>query len=70
MSERKRIAILGSTGSVGTQAIDVVRRNPDRFRVSAIAAAMMSTTAPHGGSRCATCTSAEAITSAPPVLRS
>jgi 1-deoxy-D-xylulose-5-phosphate reductoisomerase len=30
--------ILGSTGSIGTQAIDVVRRNPDRFRVVGIAA--------------------------------
>jgi 1-deoxy-D-xylulose-5-phosphate reductoisomerase len=33
------IVILGSTGSVGTQAIDVVLRNPDRFRVTAISAA-------------------------------
>ncbi|MDS1272497.1 1-deoxy-D-xylulose-5-phosphate reductoisomerase [Lipingzhangella sp. LS1_29] len=30
--------ILGSTGSVGTQAVDIVRRNPDRFRVVALAA--------------------------------
>jgi 1-deoxy-D-xylulose-5-phosphate reductoisomerase len=30
--------ILGSTGSIGTQAIDVIRRNPDRFQVEAIAA--------------------------------
>ncbi len=27
------IVLLGSTGSVGTQALDVVRANPDRFRV-------------------------------------
>ncbi|WP_329174142.1 1-deoxy-D-xylulose-5-phosphate reductoisomerase [Streptomyces sp. NBC_01477] len=33
------IVILGSTGSIGTQAIDVVLRNPDRFRVTAISAA-------------------------------
>ncbi|WP_405588605.1 1-deoxy-D-xylulose-5-phosphate reductoisomerase [Streptomyces sp. NBC_01190] len=33
------IVILGSTGSVGTQAIDVVLRNPDRFQVVAISAA-------------------------------
>jgi 1-deoxy-D-xylulose-5-phosphate reductoisomerase len=33
------IVILGSTGSIGTQAIDVVLRNPDRFRVVAISAA-------------------------------
>jgi len=30
--------ILGSTGSIGTQALDVVRRNRDRFAVSALAA--------------------------------
>ena len=29
----RSLAILGSTGSIGTQALDVVRRNPDRFRV-------------------------------------
>ena len=33
------VVLLGSTGSVGTQAVDVVRRNPDRFRVVALAAA-------------------------------
>ncbi|TVL94393.1 1-deoxy-D-xylulose-5-phosphate reductoisomerase [Streptomyces sp. SAJ15] len=33
------IVILGSTGSIGTQAIDVVLRNPDRFRVTALSAA-------------------------------
>lgn len=32
----KRIAILGSTGSIGTQALDVVRRHPDRFTVTAL----------------------------------
>lgn len=30
--------ILGSTGSIGTQALDVVRRNLDRFRVVALSA--------------------------------
>ena len=30
--------ILGSTGSVGTQALDVVRRNPDRFKVVGLSA--------------------------------
>jgi 1-deoxy-D-xylulose-5-phosphate reductoisomerase len=30
--------ILGSTGSIGTQALDLVRRNPGRFRVVALAA--------------------------------
>jgi 1-deoxy-D-xylulose-5-phosphate reductoisomerase len=33
-----RIAILGSTGSVGTQALDVVRAHRDRFEVVALAA--------------------------------
>ncbi|HEX4788214.1 MAG TPA: 1-deoxy-D-xylulose-5-phosphate reductoisomerase [Actinospica sp.] len=37
-SSPRRIVILGSTGSIGTQAIDVVRRNPDRFSVVALAA--------------------------------
>ncbi|WP_174255963.1 1-deoxy-D-xylulose-5-phosphate reductoisomerase [Phytoactinopolyspora mesophila] len=32
------VIILGSTGSIGTQAIDVIKRNPDRFRVSGLAA--------------------------------
>lgn len=35
---RRDVVLLGSTGSIGTQVIDVVRRNPDRFRVVAIAA--------------------------------
>ncbi|POM24487.1 1-deoxy-D-xylulose 5-phosphate reductoisomerase [Actinomadura rubteroloni] len=32
------VVVLGSTGSIGTQALDVIRRNPDRFRVVALAA--------------------------------
>jgi len=32
------IVILGSTGSIGTQALDLVRANPDRFRVVGITA--------------------------------
>jgi 1-deoxy-D-xylulose-5-phosphate reductoisomerase len=35
---RRDITLLGCTGSIGTQAIDVVRRNPDRFRVISLAA--------------------------------
>ena len=35
---RRRVVILGSTGSIGTQAIDVVRANPDRFEVVGLAA--------------------------------
>ncbi len=38
MSTRRDVVILGSTGSIGTQALDVVRRNPGRFRVVALAA--------------------------------
>ena len=34
----REIVLLGSTGSIGTQAIDIVRRNPDRFRVVALGA--------------------------------
>jgi 1-deoxy-D-xylulose-5-phosphate reductoisomerase len=34
----KNVAILGSTGSIGTQALDVIGRHPDRFRVVALAA--------------------------------
>jgi 1-deoxy-D-xylulose-5-phosphate reductoisomerase len=33
----RRVVILGSTGSVGTQALDVVRRNPDWFQVVGLA---------------------------------
>jgi 1-deoxy-D-xylulose-5-phosphate reductoisomerase len=32
----KKIAILGSTGSIGTQALDIVKKNRDRFRISAL----------------------------------
>ena len=38
MTERKRIAILGSTGSIGRQTLDVVAWHPDRFEVVALAA--------------------------------
>lgn len=35
---RKRIAILGSTGSIGTQTLDVIAHHPKRFHVEALAA--------------------------------
>ncbi len=35
----RALSILGSTGSIGTQALDVVRRNPDRFKIVALSAA-------------------------------
>ena len=38
MTGMRELVLLGSTGSIGTQAIDIVRRNPDRFRVVAIGA--------------------------------
>ena len=31
--EKRRIAILGSTGSIGRQTLDVIREHPDRFEV-------------------------------------
>jgi 1-deoxy-D-xylulose-5-phosphate reductoisomerase len=34
----RRVILLGSTGSIGTQAIDLVRRNPDRFEVVGLSA--------------------------------
>ena len=39
MTEKKKnIAILGSTGSIGTQALEVIRDNPDKFEVFALTA--------------------------------
>ncbi len=38
MTGPRRVVVLGSTGSVGTQALDVVRANPDRFRVVGLTA--------------------------------
>lgn len=34
----KKLIILGSTGSIGTQALDIARANPDKYAVSALAA--------------------------------
>jgi 1-deoxy-D-xylulose-5-phosphate reductoisomerase len=34
----QRVIILGSTGSIGTQALDVIRSHPDRFEVVGLAA--------------------------------
>ncbi len=38
MSAQKHIAILGSTGSIGTQALDVIRANSDKFIVEVLTA--------------------------------
>ncbi len=35
---QRTVSLLGSTGSIGTQALDVIGRNPDRFTVVAISA--------------------------------
>jgi 1-deoxy-D-xylulose-5-phosphate reductoisomerase len=35
-TEKKNIAILGSTGSIGTQALDVIRSNRDKFVVEVL----------------------------------
>ena len=36
--EKKKVAILGSTGSIGRSALDVIERYPERFSVSALSA--------------------------------
>ena len=33
----KSLSLLGSTGSIGTQSLDVIRSNPDKFKVAALA---------------------------------
>ncbi len=38
MSTPRTVVVLGSTGSIGTQALDLVRANPDRFRVVGVTA--------------------------------
>src|SRR5690348_12052773 len=38
MTSRRDVVILGSTGSIGTQALEIVRANPGRFRVVALTA--------------------------------
>ena len=37
-SPRKNIAILGSTGSIGTQALEVIEQHPDQFQVEVLTA--------------------------------
>lgn len=34
----ERVTILGSTGSIGVQTLDIIRRNPERFQVSSLVA--------------------------------
>ncbi|HPK33173.1 MAG TPA: 1-deoxy-D-xylulose-5-phosphate reductoisomerase, partial [Ottowia sp.] len=35
---RQRVAVLGSTGSIGVNTLDVIARHPDRFEVVALTA--------------------------------
>jgi 1-deoxy-D-xylulose-5-phosphate reductoisomerase len=38
VDQPREVTVLGSTGSIGTQAIAVARQNPDRLRITALAA--------------------------------
>jgi 1-deoxy-D-xylulose-5-phosphate reductoisomerase len=38
MTRPRDVVVLGSTGSIGTQALDIVRASPDRFRVVGLTA--------------------------------
>ncbi len=38
MKRKQRLAILGSTGSIGTQTLDIVRNYPERFEVTTLTA--------------------------------
>ena len=38
MENKKRIAIIGSTGSIGTQALDVIEENPNNFEAEVLVA--------------------------------
>ena len=44
MAQKRRIAILGSTGSIGRQTLDVIRQHPDLFEVSLLTANNSSST--------------------------
>ena len=37
-NRRKRIAVLGSTGSIGTQTLEVIEEYPDRFEPTLLVA--------------------------------
>ena len=38
MTQPRDVVVLGSTGSIGTQALEIVRANADRFRVVGLTA--------------------------------
>jgi 1-deoxy-D-xylulose-5-phosphate reductoisomerase len=44
MAQRTRVAVLGSTGSIGQQTLDVVSQLPDRFEIVALAAGRQTDT--------------------------
>ena len=35
---KRRVTVLGATGSVGSQTLDLIQRNPERFEVEALTA--------------------------------
>lgn len=37
-SEKRNIAILGSTGSIGTQTLDIIEEYPERFKATVLTA--------------------------------
>ncbi len=37
-ADQRSVTILGATGSIGTSTVDLIKRNPDRYRVEAVAA--------------------------------
>ena len=39
MDNIKNIAILGSTGSIGTQTLDIIEEHPEKFRATVLTAA-------------------------------
>ena len=38
MDTPKRIAVLGATGSIGTQALEIIGNHPERYRATVLAA--------------------------------
>ena len=38
MAKMKHISILGSTGSIGTQTLEIVRKHPDKFKIVGLTA--------------------------------
>ena len=47
--KKKQIAILGSTGSIGTQALDVIGRNREQFQIETLACALCPDSQQPGG---------------------